>query len=140
MDGDLGFQVRVGGGMGRTPIIGTVIREFLPWNQILNYLEAVVRAYNRFGRRDNIYKARIKILVKAEGQAFTDQVEAEYADIIEKDGAPHTITQAELDRVSAFFVQPELRCDRKSADARSPTSSRPRPKTTWSSAAGSRRT
>ncbi len=118
VDGDLGFQVRVGGGMGRTPIIGTVIREFLPWNQILNYLEAVVRAYNRFGRRDNIYKARIKILVKAEGQAFIDQVEAEYADIIEKDGAPHTITQAELDRVSTFFVQPELRCDRKSADAK----------------------
>jgi sulfite reductase (NADPH) hemoprotein beta-component len=118
VDGDLGFQVRVGGGMGRTPIIGTVVREFLPWNQILNYLEAVVRAYNRFGRRDNIYKARIKIIVKAEGQAFTDQVEAEYTDIIEKDGAPHTITQAELDRVSAFFVPPELRCDRKSADAK----------------------
>ncbi|MFZ2826224.1 nitrite/sulfite reductase [Hydrogenophaga sp.] len=118
VDGDLGFQVRVGGGMGRTPIIGTVIREFLPWNQILNYLEAVVRAYNRFGRRDNIYKARIKIIVKAEGQAFTDQVEAEYRDIIEKDGAPHTITQAELDRVSAFFVPPALNCDRKSADAK----------------------
>ena len=118
VDGELGFQVRVGGGMGRTPIIGSVIREFLPWNQILNYLEAVVRAYNRFGRRDNMYKARIKILVKAEGQAFTDQVEAEYRDIVEKDGAPHTITQAELDRVSAFFVQPELRCDRKSADAK----------------------
>ncbi|MBU7574905.1 MAG: nitrite/sulfite reductase [Hydrogenophaga sp.] len=118
VDGDLGFQVRVGGGMGRTPIIGSVIREFLPWNQILNYLEAVVRAYNRFGRRDNIYKARIKILVKAEGQAFTDQVEAEYLDIIEKDGAPHTISQAELDRVSAFFVPPQLNCDRKSADAK----------------------
>jgi len=118
VDGDLGFQVRVGGGMGRTPIIGAVIREFLPWNQILNYLEAVVRAYNRFGRRDNIYKARIKILVKAEGQAFVDQVEAEYADILEKDGAPHTITQAELDRVSAFFVPPALQCDRKSADAK----------------------
>ncbi|MBS4037564.1 MAG: nitrite/sulfite reductase, partial [Hydrogenophaga sp.] len=69
VDGELGFQVRVGGGMGRTPIIGTVLREFLPWHQILNYLEAVVRAYNRFGRRDNAYKARIKILVKAEGQA-----------------------------------------------------------------------
>jgi len=118
VDGDLGFQVRVGGGMGRTPIIGSVIREFLPWHQILNYLEAVVRAYNRFGRRDNKYKARIKILVKAEGQSFTDQVEAEYRDIVEKDGAPHTITQAELDRVSAFFVQPDLRCDRKSADAK----------------------
>jgi len=118
VDGDLGFQVRVGGGMGRTPIIGQVIREFLPWNQVLNYLEAVVRAYNRFGRRDNIYKARIKILVKAEGQAFVDQVEAEYQDILEKDGAPHTITQAELDRVSAFFVPPQLHCDRKSADAK----------------------
>lgn len=118
VDGDLGFQMRVGGGMGRTPIIGSVIREFLPWNQILNYLEAVVRAYNRFGRRDNKYKARIKILVKAEGQSFTDQVEAEYRDILEKDGAPHTITQAELDRVSAFFVQPTLSCDRKSADAK----------------------
>ena len=116
--GDLGFEVRVGGGMGRTPIIGTVIREFLPWHQILNYLEAVVRAYNRFGRRDNKYKARIKILVKAEGQSFTDQVEAEYRDIVEKDGAPHTITQAELDRVSAFFVQPQLSCDHKNADAK----------------------
>ncbi|KRB98850.1 nitrite reductase [Hydrogenophaga sp. Root209] len=118
VDGELGFQVRVGGGMGRTPIIGSVIREFLPWNQILNYLEAVVRAYNRFGRRDNMYKARIKILVKAEGQAFNDQVEAEYRDIIEKDGAPHTISQAEFDRVSAFFVPPQLNCDRKSADAK----------------------
>jgi sulfite reductase (NADPH) hemoprotein beta-component len=118
VDGELGFQVRVGGGMGRTPIIGSVIREFLPWHQILNYLEAVVRAYNRFGRRDNIYKARIKILVKAEGQAFTDQVEAEYRDIVEKDGAPHTISQTELDRVSAFFVPPALNCDRKSADAK----------------------
>ena len=118
VDGDLGFQVRVGGGMGRTPIIGSVIREFLPWNQILNYLEAIVRAYNRFGRRDNKYKARIKILVKAEGQSFVDQVEAEYRDIVEKDGAPHTITQAELNRVSAFFVQPQLSCDRQSADAK----------------------
>jgi sulfite reductase (NADPH) hemoprotein beta-component len=118
VDGDLGFQVQVGGGMGRTPIIGSVIREFLPWNQVLNYLEAIVRAYNRFGRRDNKYKARIKILVKAEGQSFTDQVEAEYRDIVEKDGAPHTITQAELDRVSAFFAAPQLNCDRKSADAK----------------------
>ncbi len=118
VDGELGFQVRVGGGMGRTPLIGAVLREFLPWDQMLNYLEAVVRAYNRFGRRDNMYKARIKIIVKAEGQAFTDQVEAEYRDIIEIDGAPHTITQAELDRVSAFFAPPELSCDRKSADAK----------------------
>ena len=106
--GEVGFRVMVGGGMGRTPIIGSIIREFLPWDQILNYLEAVVRAYNRFGRRDNKYKARIKILVKAEGQAFVDQVENEYQRILEQDGAPHTITQAELDRVSASFVPPAL--------------------------------
>ena len=107
--GELGFKVMVGGGMGRTPILGATLREFLPWNQVLNYLEAVVRAYNRFGRRDNKYKARIKILVKAEGQQFIDQVEAEYQAIVEIDGAPHTITQAELDRVSGSFVAPVLR-------------------------------
>jgi sulfite reductase (NADPH) hemoprotein beta-component len=116
--GELGFKVLVGGGMGRTPVIGTVVREFLPWNQIMNFLEAVVRVYNRWGRRDNMYKARIKILVKAEGQRYIDEVEAEYRDIIEKDGAPHTIPQAELDRVSASFVPPSLSCDRKSADAK----------------------
>ena len=87
-------------------------------DQILNYLEAIVRAYNRFGRRDNMYKARIKILVKAEGQSFFDQVEAEYKDIIELDGAPHTITQAELDRVSASFVAPSLTCNRSDAEAK----------------------
>lgn len=106
--GELGFRVQVGGGMGRTPIIGTVLREFLPWNQIMNYIEAVVRVYNRYGRRDNIYKARIKILVKAEGQRYIDDVEAEYRQIVEHDGAPHTITQDELDRVSASFVPPTL--------------------------------
>ncbi|MGJ7510077.1 nitrite/sulfite reductase [Variovorax sp. GT1P44] len=106
--GELGFRVQVGGGMGRTPIIGTVLREFLPWNQIMNYLEAVIRVYNRYGRRDNIYKARIKILVKAEGQRYIDDVEAEYTQIMEHDGAPHTVTQAELDRVSASFVPPTL--------------------------------
>ena len=115
--GELGFKVLVGGGMGRTPLLGITIREFLPWMQLLNYLEAIVRAYNRFGRRDNIYKARIKILVKAEGQNFIDQVEAEYKDIVEIDGAPHTITQAELDRVSSSFVAPDL--TRKRSDAES---------------------
>ncbi len=107
--GELGFRVLVGGGMGRTPVIATVIREFLPWNQVLNYLEAVVRVYNRWGRRDNMYKARIKILVKAEGQRYIDEVEAEYRQILEVDGAPHTITQAELDRVAASFVPPALK-------------------------------
>jgi len=106
--GELGFKVLVGGGMGRTPIIGTVIREFLAWDQIMNYLEAVVRVYNRYGRRDNIYKARIKILVKAEGQKYIDDVEAEYRQIMDHDGGPHTITQAEYDRVAACFVPPTL--------------------------------
>ncbi len=106
--GEVGFRVLVGGGMGRTPITGSVIREFLPWPQILNYLEAVVRVYNRFGRRDNKYKARIKILVKAEGQVYVDAVEAEYQRILSQDGAPHTITQAELDRVTASFVPPAV--------------------------------
>jgi len=117
-EGTLGFKVLVGGGMGRTPVIATTIREFLPCDQILNYLEAVVRVYNRWGRRDNAYKARIKILVKAEGQRYIDEVEAEYRDIVEKDGAPHTITAAEFERVSASFVPPALNCDRKSADAK----------------------
>ncbi|MDQ0040322.1 nitrite/sulfite reductase [Variovorax boronicumulans] len=106
--GEIGFRVQVGGGMGRTPIIGTVLREFLPWQQIMNYLEAVIRVYNRYGRRDNIYKARIKILVKAEGQRYIDDVEAEYKQILEHDGAPHTITQGEYDRVAASFVPPTL--------------------------------
>ncbi|MFT4267074.1 MAG: nitrite/sulfite reductase [Xenophilus sp.] len=107
--GEVGFTVKVGGGMGRTPVIGTVAREFLPWDQLLNYVEAVIRVYNLWGRRDNKYKARIKILVKAEGQKFIDSVEAEYKAIVEHDGAPHTITRAELDRVQASFVVPALK-------------------------------
>ena len=105
--GEVGFKVWVGGGMGRTPIIGSLVREFLPWQQIMNYLEAVVRVYNRWGRRDNLYKARIKILVKAEGQRYIDEVEAEFNDVVNKDGGPHTITQAEFDRVAACFVEPK---------------------------------
>jgi sulfite reductase (NADPH) hemoprotein beta-component len=117
--GDLGFKVLVGGGMGRTPIIASIMREFLPWNQIMNYLEAVVRVYNRWGRRDNMYKARIKILVKAEGQRYIDEVEAEYRQITTLDGAPHTITQAELDRVSASFAPPVVAPGSQSAGATS---------------------
>jgi sulfite reductase (NADPH) hemoprotein beta-component len=106
--GEVGFQVRVGGGMGRTPIIGTVIREFLPWPQILVFIEAIVRVYNKHGRRDNAYKARIKILVKAEGQRFIDDVNEEFEHILrdDLDGGAHLIPQAELDRVSASFAQP----------------------------------
>ena len=107
--GEVGFKVLVGGGMGRTPVIGSVATEFLPWNQILVYIEAVVRVYNRFGRRDNAYKARIKILVKAEGQKFFDQVNEEFRKILADDvgGTAHIIPQAEFDRVAAFFTRPE---------------------------------
>jgi len=106
--GEVGFKVLVGGGMGRTPIIGTVIREFLPWNQILVFIEAIVRIYNRYGRRDNMYKARIKILVKAEGQKFIDAVNTEYRNILERDldGSAHIIPQAEFDRVAQCFTLP----------------------------------
>ena len=106
--GEVGFKVLVGGGMGRTPITGSTISEFIPWQQILIYIEAIVRVYNRYGRRDNMYKARIKILVKAEGQKFFDQVEEEFKQIMTRDvdGSSHVIPQAELDRVSASFVQP----------------------------------
>ena len=115
--GEIGFKVWVGGGMGRTPIIGTLVREFLPWQQIMNYLEAVVRVYNRWGRRDNLYKARIKILVKAEGQRYIDEVEAEFDDVVNKDGGPHTISQAEFERVAACFVEPSA-----TANSLTPTS------------------
>jgi sulfite reductase (NADPH) hemoprotein beta-component len=104
--GEVGFKVLVGGGMGRTPVIGSVASEFVPWNQILVYIEAIVRVYNRFGRRDNAFKARIKILVKAEGQRFFDAVNEEFAKILGA-GTAHIIPQAELDRVSAFFTLPE---------------------------------
>jgi sulfite reductase (NADPH) hemoprotein beta-component len=102
--GEVGLRVIVGGGMGRTPIIGHVVREFLPWQHMLTYIEAVLRVYNRYGRRDNIYKARIKILVKALGvPEFTRQVEAEWE--ATKDSAS-IIPQAELDRVAAHFIPP----------------------------------
>jgi sulfite reductase (NADPH) hemoprotein beta-component len=65
--GEVGFKFMVGGGLGRTPIIGSVINEFVPWQHLLTYTEAIMRVYNQFGRRDNKYKARIKILVKAVG-------------------------------------------------------------------------
>jgi len=106
--GEVGFEVYVGGGMGRTPVIGTLANGFVPWQQILVFIEAVVRVYNRYGRRDNAYKARIKILVKAEGQKFFDAVNEEFKNILERDrdGAAHIVTQAELDRVSASFTTP----------------------------------
>ena len=106
--GEVGFKVFVGGGMGRTPVIGSLASAFVPWHQILVYIEAIVRVYNRYGRRDNAYKARIKILVKAEGAKFFEAVNAEFTSILERDidGSTQLITQAELDRVSASFKVP----------------------------------
>ncbi|MFJ3057692.1 nitrite/sulfite reductase [Herbaspirillum sp. NPDC087042] len=102
--GEVGFRVLVGGGMGRTPILGSVIRDFLPWKHAMSYLEAILRVYNQYGRRDNMYKARIKILVKAIGaEEFARQVEQEWAEI--KDG-PSTLTEEELQRVAQFFTDP----------------------------------
>jgi sulfite reductase (NADPH) hemoprotein beta-component len=103
-EGALGLKVIVGGGMGRTPIVGAVIREFLPWQEMLNYTEAILRVYNLHGRRDNLYKARIKILVKALGaEAFARQVEAEWQHL---QGGEGTLPEAELARVSAHFADP----------------------------------
>jgi sulfite reductase (NADPH) hemoprotein beta-component len=102
--GETGFRVLVGGGLGRTPVIGTEICDFVPWQDAISYLEAIVRVYNQYGRRDNIYKARIKILVKALGiEEFRRQVEAEWQFT---KGGPCTITDEELSRVSAFFDAP----------------------------------
>ena len=107
-DGAVGFRVWVGGGMGRTPMVGMQLADFVPWQQILIYIEAVVRVYNLHGRRDNAFKARIKILVKAEGQRFADQVNAEFAALLADDvlAGVHEIPQAELDRVAACFQAP----------------------------------
>ena len=99
--GKMAIKVWVGGGLGRTPILGSVVREHLEWQHALTYCEAIIRVYNLHGRRDNMYKARIKILVKALGiEEFRSQVEAEWAYL---KGSPNTITEAELKRVSQHF-------------------------------------
>ena len=103
-EGEIGARVIAGGGLGRTPVIGTVIREFIPRGELINYLDAILRVYNRFGRRDNKYKARIKILVRELTPArFTAEVEAEWAQL--KDG-PAIVPDAEFERLEAFFVPP----------------------------------
>ena len=104
---EVGFKVIVGGGMGRTPIIGKVIRDFLPWKHLLTYLEAVLRVYNRYGRRDNLYKARIKILVKERTiDVYRDEVEAEWAQLVD---GPATLTRDVVDGIAARFTQPAYR-------------------------------
>ena len=102
--GNIGFRVSVGGGMGRTPLVGHVFQEFLPWQHLLTYLEAVLRVYNRYGRRDNIHKARIKILVKERTpERFRKEVEVEWTHL---KGGPATLTEEEVRRVEARFARP----------------------------------
>ena len=102
--GETGWEVWVGGGLGRTPMIGKLINSFVPNEHLLAYLESIMRVYNRYGRRDNKYKARIKILVHEEGlETIKGQVEAEFAEVR---GGVLTLPQQELDRITAYFAPP----------------------------------
>ena len=104
--GEIGYKIFVGGGLGRTPIIGQVLREFTPKSELLAYLTATLRVYNRYGRRDNKYKARIKILVQETGiEAFREQVEAEYATI---DISGIAVSDAERARITSYFASPDF--------------------------------
>ena len=103
-DGEVLFDFHVGGGLGRTPVIGALIRKGLPEKHLLTYLEAILRVYNRYGRRDNKYKARIKILVRAmTPERFRDQVDAEWEHLRD---APSTLPKAEVERIGACFQPP----------------------------------
>ena len=106
-DGELGFEILAGGGLGRTPIIGQVVREFLPREHLLTYLEAILRVYNLEGRRDNIHKARIKILVRSLGiEEFRRRVEAEWQ---ASRAAGPRVEDAEIARLRGFFNPPDYR-------------------------------
>lgn len=103
--GELGFEVIVGGGMGRTPMIGKTVREFLPVDELLAYCTAIMRVYNRFGRRDNKYKARVKILVHELGlEAFRGEVETEYAAGDHRESV--ALAAEELGRIATYFAPP----------------------------------
>ncbi len=105
--GESGFHIFVGGGLGRTPVIASSIREFLPREHLLTYLDAILRVYNRYGNRDNKYKARIKILVRAwTADVFAERVESEWAHL--KDG-PATLTGDEIERMKSFFTMPDYK-------------------------------
>jgi len=104
--GDIGFKVYVGGGMGRTPMIGKLINDFVPEKDLLIYTEAIMRVYNQFGRRDNKYKARIKILVhELKQKEFTRRVDEEFAALIQEGAV--ILDQVEIDRVAAHFTDPD---------------------------------
>ena len=114
-DGAIGFEIYVGGGQGRTPVVARKIRGYLEKRHLLSYLEAILRVYNQLGRRDNIYKARIKILVNEIGvERFTELVEAEWREI--RDGGL-ALPKAEIDRIEAYFAPPPY----DALDATSPT-------------------
>lgn len=103
--GETGFRVLVGGGLGRTPVIGSVIREFLPERDLLTYLEAILRVYNLYGRRDNKFKARIKILVRAMGpEKFAEQVEKQWQHLRDSQSV---LTTDEIERAKSFFTEPD---------------------------------
>jgi sulfite reductase (NADPH) hemoprotein beta-component len=105
--GESGFHIFVGGGLGRTPVIASSIREFLPREHLLTYLDAILRVYNRYGNRDNKYKARIKILVRAwTAEIFAERVESEWAHL--KNG-PATLTGDEIERMKSFFTMPDYK-------------------------------
>ncbi|MBJ7537784.1 nitrite/sulfite reductase [Marinomonas transparens] len=102
--GEIGFKVIVGGGLGRTPMVGVTISEFIPREDLLTYLDAIIRVYNQHGRRDNKYKARIKILVKALGiEEFRSRVDAEWAHLRGKES---TVPMTEFERLQNFFTAP----------------------------------
>ncbi len=104
-DGEIGFEILVGGGQGRTPMVAQTVREFLPKTHLISYLEAILRVYNKLGRRDNKYKARIKILVHATGiEEFTRLVEEEWAVIKDRD---YDLPADEMQRIQAYFAPPE---------------------------------
>ncbi|UXN68857.1 nitrite/sulfite reductase [Devosia neptuniae] len=105
--GEIGWEVWVGGGLGRTPMIGKLINSFVPNEHLLAYLESIMRVYNRYGRRDNKYKARIKILVHEEGlETIKGQVEAEFAEVR---GGVLTLPAEEVDRITAYFAPPQFK-------------------------------
>lgn len=104
-NGETGFQVWAGGGLGRTPMTGAIIGEFVPWQDLLAYLESILRVYNKYGNRDNKYKARIKILVKALGaEKYRELVEQEFAEL---KGGEMTLTAEEVARIKGCFTDPD---------------------------------
>ncbi len=112
--GEVGYHIIVGGGLGRTPIIGETLRAFCPKDELLPYLDATMRVYNRFGRRDNKYKARIKILVRETGiEEFRFLVDEEFKAL---DASDIMVSQAERDRIAAYFAPPEYASDIKALD------------------------